>query len=1134
MSTPTVIQSCAALYGIVPGAAGVTFVNGQIGTGKAFATEDAMLNHYYEATFTVWAPKTTAQVAGLIVANLGLTGATATSEAARIAGLLDGVAMNVRGAKVKEIVTAFEATPAAATFNAAKAALVTAVADPTYQGIPGKGVGELVFASLSTAQIQLGTSEAINTVLLTTGVDTVPGSTGTEVITGTVSNLAGTLQATDVIDGAGGTDRLNLTLDVDFTGFTSGSLKNVETVGLTNAGATARAFNATGSSGVKTFALDGTTGGLSLTALPTGVEAISLKGQTAAFSSAYVAGATEISSTTTALKLNLDSVGTSTTRVNLTAEDVNTLNINATGANFVSVLGTDATAVAVTGAGTLNTTVVAASAVTSFDGSAATGALTVNLTGVTTANAITSVKTGSGADSITLERGDLKLNATIAGGDGADTLNISRVSTDTGDSTVAYVLSGVETVALGSIDASSNLTFAASAWTGIETVSVLGTTSGVESTVSFAGLGAKNITANILDGTVSTGVLSADNSGSATLNFKANSTAGKAGTAADKSEGNVTFTEASSLTVNLEAFTHFDDTGTDGVISASKATSVTLNVASGLDSTGAELTAFEGELDAPKATSFTVNATGRLGVTGDPAIIDAPLATAGTITNGVTAGLVTLTDASKLKSLTLTSGNTLDVTSTATYTALQNLTINANKGLVTLTNNDDFAKANTVTITGSGSGSGVVIDNLGSVTNAYDLTVKASGTLKGSSSAEGVELGEIAITKGNNVSLDFSGVTGAVTIGKIGGIASDWTTADTTNIAGNVTISAAGVGTASGVLATGLVVGNIVASGAVNINAKGAKTVDLADVTAGSIVIDQSGTEGTADNLGTLTAKTSVNLSLNSLATNDAIAIVAASDATSFAVTVNGGVLVDTVTVTGTGTSLESINVSGSLDASTDSIVVNGNSSKAKSISIAALASYDAATIEGGSGKDTIVGGAGADYIIARGGANVLTGGAGTDVFSFDKGDSPYTAINEITDLSSSDRVQYGTSATLTRVAESTTAAGSNTLATTGGIADAGGTFTVNANGVFAFSATTSSGIDSIAKKVGILASQVSTDSFGYFAHDGVNYLYIDGGTTAADATVVKLTGISLPSDVPTFDNADAAGSPTGITGVGA
>ena len=155
MSTPTVIQSCAALYGIVPGAAGVTFVNGQIGTDKAFATEDAMLNHYYEATFTVWAPKTTAQVAGLIVANLGLTGDTATSEAARIAGLLDGVAMNVRGAKVKEIVTAFEATDAAATFNAAKAALVTAVADTTYLGIPGKGVGDLAFASISPVQIQL-------------------------------------------------------------------------------------------------------------------------------------------------------------------------------------------------------------------------------------------------------------------------------------------------------------------------------------------------------------------------------------------------------------------------------------------------------------------------------------------------------------------------------------------------------------------------------------------------------------------------------------------------------------------------------------------------------------------------------------------------------------------------------------------------------------------------------------------------------------------------------------------------------------------------------------------------------------------------------------------------------------------
>ena len=131
------------------------------------------------------------------------------------------MAMSARGAKVKEIVTAFEATPAAATFNAAKAALVTAVADPTYQGIPGKGVGDLVFASLSTAQIQLGTSEAINTVLLTTGVDTVAGTTGVDVITGTVSSLQGTLQATDVIDGAGGNDQLQVAMYIAFTGFST-------------------------------------------------------------------------------------------------------------------------------------------------------------------------------------------------------------------------------------------------------------------------------------------------------------------------------------------------------------------------------------------------------------------------------------------------------------------------------------------------------------------------------------------------------------------------------------------------------------------------------------------------------------------------------------------------------------------------------------------------------------------------------------------------------------------------------------------------------------------------------------------------------------------------------------------------
>jgi hypothetical protein len=174
MSTPTVIQACAALYGVVPGASFVSTINTEL-SSVFKGDEKALLNHYFELVFVVNNGNTSAQVAARIVANLGLTGDEAASETTRMAAVLEATPVKERGGKVKDLIDAFEllTTPAATAFKTAKAAVVTAVADPTYQGIPGKNV---VFSSLSVAQIQLGTDEAINAVLLTTGVDTVPGA----------------------------------------------------------------------------------------------------------------------------------------------------------------------------------------------------------------------------------------------------------------------------------------------------------------------------------------------------------------------------------------------------------------------------------------------------------------------------------------------------------------------------------------------------------------------------------------------------------------------------------------------------------------------------------------------------------------------------------------------------------------------------------------------------------------------------------------------------------------------------------------------------------------------------------------------------------------------------------------------
>lgn len=1011
--------------------------------------------------------------------------------------------------------------------------------------------------SVSAASASIAASFDITVHTLTSSADAIVGGAGRDRITGSLSNLGGTVQATDSIDGGdGSTDRLTLGVDVDFTGFSTGYVKNVETIVLTNNGATTRDFNATGTSGVKTFSVDGTNGVLTLSGMPTGVETIALSGQSGStsgttFTAKYQAGAAEQSATTTSVAFNVSGVGSSTSaRVTTTLEDVNTVAINASGSNFLTIGGTDATKVTAAGDGTLNTTVSAGSAITSFDGSAATGAISVNLTGVTTANAITSVKTGSGADTITLAVDDIKANATVDGGSGEDILALSAAAA----ATAAYSISGVETVRLGSI--ADTITFAASGWSDVETLSIQGgSSSHTVGAVTVAGLGAKNLTVEVLGASVDTAAttaadLSVDNSGTATLSLKADSTAAKALTGNDSPVGDVTFSEASSLTVDVAAGVGVDGATTSGtpdmLIVASKATAVTVNVATGKTAAGVEQTEFGGRITAPKATSVTVVSDGGL----DNAQLVVKAATSVSITNGATAGTVrldTVGDGStagtgKLTTLSLTSGSALTIvteevggTNDEALTKLQNLTIAANKGLVTITDDSaasDLASINTITLSGSGTGSAVALGDLGQTSNAYDLTVTSSGTLNGTSSVDGVVLGNISVTKGNSVSIDLTGVTGEVSVGNIGGLDSTYAS-DTSYSAGNVTVKAPSASTGTSSNTGGLTVGTIYATGAVVVDASGAKTASIGTassttITGNSVDINLSNISSTAYTLGNISAKSSATLNLSQLGEAKTITIASQAASTGLAVDVTGGVNVETLNVTGSGASVAAITLTGDLGAGTDLVTVDGSGSKAKSISLAGLANYENATITGGTGSDTIVGGVGADVIRAGTGTNVLTGGAGADTFLFNDGESLYTAVNEITDLGATDQIVWG-GANLSKASAVTTATASGSDA--GGVTGASASYEISSYGVATFTGT-ASGYDTFAEKCGILSVAAgSTDGkFVYFQHDSVTYMFISGGTTTglSDDAVIKLTGVALPSS--TVDTS----SGTGVLGLGA
>jgi hypothetical protein len=960
------------------------------------------------------------------------------------------------------------------------------------------------------------------TFSLTSSADTWTGGSGDDSVNGKSSNLGGTLQGTDKLDGGAGTDKATISMDVAFAGFTTGFMKAIETLELSNLGSTSREFNATGASGIKTVSIDATNGPITLAAVPTGLETISIKAQSGstggtAFSTAYVAGAAEQSGTSDSLKLLVDGVGTSATApVTATLTDTEVVTVTATGTNFVNFGGTQLTTLKVDGSGKLTST--GASSLTSVDGSAAKGDLNLTLTSVTAVNSITSVKTGDGSDTIAVALEDLKANATLSGGAGTDTITLSNAET-TGK-TVAYVGTGIETLNVTSVAANGAITIAASAFDALKTVSIKGGgTSDTKAAITLASMGAKELTLNVLGSTATAATFTSDNSGATTVNFKADSTAAKAGTGVDSPVGNVTFSDASAVTVNVEAFVDVGGTGntaTDAKVTASKATSVTLNVASGKNSTATEVTDYSGEISAALATSFTVVGSGKL----TAAVINAPKATTGSITNGSSAGTLTLTDGSKLTSLNVTSGAALTITNTAALSALQNLTIAANAGTTKFATNANFVKASSIALSGSGTASAVELGNLGQTTNSYDLTVTASGTLKGSAtgSVDGVKIGNISVTAGKAVTLDLGTVTGSTNIGTIG--------ADADNAAGNVTIKAMASGTATGIT-NGFTVGAITSTGSVNIDAKGAKATSIGAISANALVIDQSGVETAAYTLGDISVKSSASLTLNQLGEAKTINIASQSTSTSLSVTVNGGVNAETLNVTASNTGMTSVTLSGDLNAGTDKVTVTGSGATAKTISLSGLTNYDSSTIVGGAGADTIVGGSGADTIRAGAGANILTGGAGADVFFFNNGESVYTAINQITDLGSTDVIVFDTAA-MSLVTRSSVDSGADA----GTITGARATVSISSAGVATFTGT-ATGYDTLNEKIGALSAVMASGggaggNYALFSDSGKTYIILsDNAASVAGDAVIELVGIALPSTAP------SAGSSTGITGIG-
>ena len=823
---------------------------------------------------------------------------------------------------------------------------------------------------------------------LTTARDVLTLDAGDSIISGVASALSAekTLNENDLIDGGEGNDTLRVTLDANFNGFTvtddpntTGGMKNVENVELTNNGQIARTFSAKGSEGVTTYTLH---------AGEAGAGAINLKDLSAAGITVNVdglqKGSTDVQFATGALTgdndsmtFGLNNVGAAAsatadpTYVGLSAgTGLESVTVNASGANYADLSKLDAASLAVTGAGSLDVSAVNA-ALTSLDASAATGNVTADLSAAT----MQTVKGGAGDDTFTVK--GLAPTAVLEGGAGNDTLIISK----SGAATLQPTVSGFETI--GIADNTGAITLSAK--------------------------NAQDFTTLLLENTGSNKVTVANLSGSS---FTVESLGTEKGAATTNT---AVIADAVDLTVNVNAGDDAEKAQTVTTdITAASATNAVINVASNVAENGA--------FKFGAAQSLEVKAEGALGANAKFEVANASSVVLDAAQGG-TAAIV----AGKATDVRLTAGADLALTGSK-LDAAQSVTVVQNDGKLD-GSSTNLTGLNSLSVSGDGANSAVVFGKLGNQTNEYNLSVVATGL------AAGFTAGTVD-SKGD-ISLDFAAVTGDVNTGNITGgadvsvVASQLgdNTFGTIDAAGDVNVQALGL------LGDAFTVGNITVSDEssnVTLAVDGAGTatignIDASAATKGSVNVDLSGymdaltiadikgnavtVAGSELKATTLTAVEANSLNFTGGLGVDTVTLTGVADETSLTATLDTGTGLDVVAVNGVA-STETITVSGDLGGDGEVVKVDGsaNGTSGMTINIGGLTGYATSTITGTSFSDTITGGSGNDTIKA---GDVAFGGVTAEQNA--------TATFTASDLAAILLLNHSSGATLTFAGQSVT-----------------------------------------------------------------------------------------------------------------
>lgn len=210
-----------ALYGIKLGSTTNAAVNADIANIGLSAT----VNAYYDYSF---GSKTSAEVAAIMLGNLGLTGNTAA--AAYVEGQLNA-AGSAKGVAVLNMLNAFSNLESDATFGAAATAWNATI------------VSAQAYTASNTADVA-ATATTTQTFTLTAGIDKAAdytGTSGNDTFAGSKSDGTLLFTSLDALDGGAGNDSLTIavTANIDTASAVGATVKNIESASITSTGTVA-------------------------------------------------------------------------------------------------------------------------------------------------------------------------------------------------------------------------------------------------------------------------------------------------------------------------------------------------------------------------------------------------------------------------------------------------------------------------------------------------------------------------------------------------------------------------------------------------------------------------------------------------------------------------------------------------------------------------------------------------------------------------------------------------------------------------------------------------------------------------------------------------------------------------------